>query len=437
MKKITLITACLCALMCVSCISLYSTGSYNSYYSDGIYYVPSKQPQQVVVIEQEPTIVETPVVVNSAPSPRVIEGYWLGGWDGSNSDLKRAYRIIENYPNGFGYMTNGADVAQSMAFSSDWNVFVADGRYWWFPTSSNYAMYTDFLFGPYPSSDLIFFDYSPYKWRVGVRFGATVGVTYSWGRGWYSTRYYAPWFYDPWFYDPWFYDPWHYDPWHHHYHHYGPYYGPHYGPGPHHGPHYGPGYGPGYRPYPPQHIRPQKPQGRPDGPGNGPKPNQNRPQGQWRPTTTPGGEQILRPGTTQRPSVGGGVVGGNGAPPKRDNKEQGAVRPSNNNTGTGTRVETSPKKENNKSSVTRPTNSNRVNITRPSKSNSNRTTVTRPTNSNTNRANITRPSNSSSSRVTRPTNSGSYRSGGFSRPTGGGAIRSGGGGGSSRVSRTR
>ena len=318
MKKRTIFIMCCMMYLCTSCIALYSSGSQNSYYSDGIYYAPPKTNQSVVVVNSQNTQqvvpatqsvenLQVPPAVQTIQSPQVIQGYWIGGWYGSEADLQRAYNIIQSYPNGFGYMTNGADVAESMAFSSDWNVFVSNNRYWWFPTSSNIDFYTDFLFGPYPSAQLVFFDYAPYRWSVNVRFGRGVTVNYGW---------YDPWYYDSWYYNPWYYNPWHYDPWYHH--HYTPHYGPHHGPhyNPHHGPHYdpyrpnhGPGYRPGHKPYP-EHTRPKKDNGPQKAPGHSPKPDPHRPnQGKWRPTTTPGGGQIVRPGTTQRPSTGGGVVG--------------------------------------------------------------------------------------------------------------------------------
>ncbi|MBP3420058.1 MAG: hypothetical protein J6K74_05685 [Marinifilaceae bacterium] len=461
MKRVTPIFASLCAWLCVSCISLYSTGTESGYYSDGIYYAPQKATKSVVVVNSTPA----PEPVYYTPK---IEGYWLGGWDGSEADLRRAYDIIGNYPNGFGYMvSNEASIAESMAFSSDWNVFVSNGRYWWFPTSLNYAIYTDFLFGPYPSADIVFFDYSPYRWRAGVRFGTSigigVGISYSVATPWY----YNPWYYDPWYYDPWYYGPHHYDPWcydpwyHHHHHYYDPYYGHHYPgyyPGPHHKPHH-PGYypGPGYRPHRPEHTRPHNPTG-PNKPGHSPKPEPgHRPnQGKWRPTTTPGGGQTITPGTTQRPGVGGGVVGGNGAP---DNKKDQIVRPgTTNGRPNGTRVDNNRPTQNNGNSrveSSRPTQngSGTTTVTRPGKSNSNKVArptgnsstsrVTRPSN-NSSSSRVTRPTNSGSSRVTRPSNSGSYRSGtptrsggsSISRPTGGGASRNVGGGGG-RISRTR
>lgn len=456
MRKNILLTACILALLLTSCISLYTAGG-SDYYSDGIYYTPPKTSKSIVVANApQPTYYEEPVVIASS-NPRVIEGYWMGGWDGSNADLERAYTIIQNYPNGFGYMAGGVNVAESMAFSSDWNVFVADGKYWWFPTTSNIEFYTDFLFGPYPSSNIVLHDYTPYNVNLKVK------VSLDWyNSSYYNPWYYSPWnyhhswYYDPWYYDPWHYDPWYYDPWHHH--HYGPtYYHPHHGPTYHH-PHHGPK--PGYRHYGPEHTRPNhapshgKPNRRPDdkhhgrndkpgkpGPSYKPsspnKPSNSRPnQGKWRPTTTPSGNQTITPGTTQRPSVGGGVVGGNGAP---KGNQDNIIRPSSNNNTAGNRVNNNDSRTNSVQKNNTTTTGNKVTRT-PANTKSNKVTntttnrartVSRPTNTNTNRA--TRPTGSSiqNRSISRPTG------GSISRPTGGGASRSVGGGGGSRISRTR
>ena len=442
MRRKIIFLVSLIALMLTSCISLYSTGSNSSYYSDGIYYTPSQPSKSVVVANApQPTYYEEPVVIASS-NPRVIEGYWMGGWDGSNADLERAYTIIQNYPNGFGYMAGGVNVAESMAFSSDWNVFVADGKYWWFPTTSNIEFYTDFLFGPYPSSNIVLHDYTPYNVNLKVN------VSLDWyNSSYYNPWYYSPWnyhhswYYDPWYYDPWHYDPWYYDPWNHHY--YGPsYHHPHHGPTYHH-PHHGPK--PGYYHYGPENTRPKhspshgKPNRRPDdrnhgrndklgkpGPTHKPsspnKPSNSRPnQGKWRPTTTPSGNQTITPGTTQRPSVGGGVVGGNGAPKGNTNN---IIRPNSNNTA-GSRINNNDSRTNsvqkNKSTIINKITNTTTNSAK---------TVSRPTNTNTSRA--TRPTGSSiqNRSISRPTG------GSVTRPTGGGASRSVGGGGG-KISRTR
>ena len=423
----------LTALMLTSCISLYTTGGNNSYYSDGIYYTPSQTSRSVVVANapQQPYYEEPAVIISS--NPRVIEGYWMGGWDGSNADLERAYTIIQNYPNGFGYMAGSVNVAESMAFSSLWNVFVSNGRYWWFPTTSNIEFYTDFLFGPYPSSNIVMYDYTPYntKLRVSVSFSL------------YGPSFYDPWYYNPWHHHSvWYYDPWYYDPWHHH--HYGPVYHPH------HGPTYRPAHGPkpGYYPYGPGNRRPDdrynkpgapkpgtpgKP-GTPNKPGKPGTPSNNRPnQGQWRPTTTPSGNQTITPGTAQRPSVGGGVVGGNGAP-QGNNNNNTIVRPKpTNDKTTGSRVEGN-KVIRAPETTTKATNTtNNKTVLRPTNTTTNRTT--KPTGGTVQNRSVSRPTGGSISRptggsISRPTG------GSISRPTGGGASRSVGGGGG-KISRTR
>ena len=413
MRRSMLFMVSFTALMLTSCISLYYTGGNDSYYSDGIYYTPTQNNRNVVIANAPQHInYEEPAVVISS-NPRVIEGYWMGGWNGSDADLNRAYTIIQNYPNGFGYMVGSANVAENMAFSSDWNVFVSNGKYWWFPTTSNIEFYTDFLFGPYPSSNIVLYNYTPYSTQLRVN--VSLGL--------YSPSLYTPWYYNPWhhrsvwYYDPWFYDPWHYDPWYYdpwYYHNYGPIPGHHhYGPGSPRPNHY-PGHGkPNIRPNDPHHNpgAPGKP-GTPNKPNKPGAPSNNRPnQGKWRPTTTPGGNQTITPGTTQRPSVGGGVVGGNGAP--QGNNNNTVVRPKPTNSTTGSRVKATNTTTNKTKTISRPTGTNTSRTTKPTGG-----TIQ-------NRGSISRPTGGGASRPT---------GGSISRPTGGGSSRSIGGG---NIGRTR
>ena len=70
------------------------------------------------------------------------DGYWIGGFKGSENDLEECARIMNRYPEGFAYFGNGYEIAQNLSFSSDWNVYTIDGRYWWFPSSSNVGLYS-------------------------------------------------------------------------------------------------------------------------------------------------------------------------------------------------------------------------------------------------------------------------------------------------------
>lgn len=80
----------------------------------------------------------------------INNGYWINEFHGSNADLERALRIIEQYPNGFGYFGNGSEIAQNLSFSNEWNVFTRDNKYWWFPSSLNINMYSSLQYSNYP-----------------------------------------------------------------------------------------------------------------------------------------------------------------------------------------------------------------------------------------------------------------------------------------------
>ena len=301
-------------------------------------------------------------------------GYWIGGFKGSDSDLREAARIIARYPDGFGYIANGEEIALNLSFSPDWNVYTDNGRYWWFPSYTNVKLYSSLLFGTYPqyiwtvvwdnpSYDVIAFD-SQFNFGLNIGWGSP---GWSFGLGW-NSGFYRPW-YNGWYNPYWsgWYDPWwgYYPGWGH----------PHW----HHPPHWGGGNHPGWNPpaQRPGNLRPNYGGGsiglRPNhGPGTSTRPNVtgrpntsiNRPNV----TTRPEGIQNRPNYSTSRPSTGVNV------------------RPS---TGTSTRpsVTTRP-------GTTRPTN----NISRPTNK------YTRPGNSSTGTNRYTRPSNSSTgtNRYTRP-----------------------------------
>ncbi|WP_065220034.1 MULTISPECIES: hypothetical protein [Butyricimonas] len=178
------------------------------------------------------------------------DGYWLGGFKGSDNDLEECVRIMNRYPEGFAYFGNGYEIAQNLSFSPDWNVFTLNGRYWWFPTNSNISLYNELIFGNYPKYawTMIWNDprFDSFAWSNRVSFGWDRWGwrgSFGWGSGWG----YDPFWNNYGYYG--FYDPWGWNSW-------GPNYGyypgwgyPHWGHRPgwgHHGPNWGyhrPGWG--------------------------------------------------------------------------------------------------------------------------------------------------------------------------------------------------
>lgn len=293
-------------------------------------------------------------------------GYWIGGFKGSDSDLKEAARIIARYPDGFGYIANGEEIALNLSFSPDWNVYTDNGRYWWFPSYTNVKLYSTLLFGTYPEYiwtvvwedpryDVIAFD-NQFNFGLNIGWGSP---GWNFGFGW-NSGFYRPWYngwYGPYWsgwYDPWwgYYPGWGYPGW-------GPphgHYPPHWGGGNHH-----PGGNiPSHRP---GNLRPNY-----GGGSIGLRPN-NRPGTNTRPNVTG------RPNTSvTRPNV-------NTRPNYSTSRPSTGVntRPS---TGTSTRpsVTTRP-------STTRPTNK----YTRPGTSSTGTNRYTRPSNSSTGTNRYTRP----------------------------------------------
>ncbi len=317
-------------------------------------------------------------------------GYWIGGFKGNDSDLQEAARIINRYPEGFGFISNGQDIALNLSISPDWNVYTDNGRYWWFPSSSNIRLYNTFLFGTYPKYIWTVVWNEPFydSWAFDATFnrGFSLGLNIGWGNpGWsfgfgWNSGWYRPWynpyygFYDPW-YDPWwggYYPGWGYPHWHH------PYWNhPHW-----HHPNWG-GHYPGWAP--PSSNRPNRPGNpRPNiGSGSiGLRPGINRPGSTTRPNYN-----NQRPGSSVRPGSESSRPGNNAG------TRPGMTRPNYNNGRPGT-VNPRPNYNTTRPTTTRPTNSNsRPTTVRPGNNgNTNRYTrpATRPntsTNTSTNRSN--------------------------------------------------
>lgn len=151
------------------------------------------------------------------------DGYWIGGFKGSDNDLEECVRIMNRYPEGFAYFGNGYEIAQNLSFSPDWNVYTVDNRYWWFPSSSNINLYSQLIFGNYPKYiwTTIWNDprFDSFAWSNRVSFGFGTGPFYGnsyWGNswGWNGTMGWGnSWGYDPFWNNGWGYNPWGWNSW--------------------------------------------------------------------------------------------------------------------------------------------------------------------------------------------------------------------------------
>lgn len=316
-------------------------------------------------------------------------GYWIGGFKGSESDIDEAARVIARYPEGFGYIGNGQDIATNLSFNSDWNVYTENGRYWWFPSNSNIDLYTTFIFGTYPKYNWVMAWNSPFydSWTFDSQFNINIG----WGSPslsiGFGTGFYNPW-YNNWYgpqYGGGWYDPWwgggYYPHWGHHHHHWD-------------GPHWGGNY--------PSWDKPS----RPTVPGIAQRPNLGggisgiRPNPGSRPTVNGVRPGVTRPnGSTSAPIYGGSVRPGSGTRPGSVGN-QPTTRPGN----VATRPSTGTVRPGNVQ--TRPATSTTV---RPTNSGVRPTNVTRPNNGQ-----YTRPATNSSSSVNRGNSSTSVKN--YSRP---------------------
>ncbi|WP_251622127.1 hypothetical protein [Odoribacter lunatus] len=327
-------------------------------------------------------------------------GYWIGGFNGTNSDLQEAARIISQYPEGFGFVANGQDIAMNLSFSPEWNVYTDNGRYWWFPTSSNVQLYNTFLFGTYPKYIWTVVWNEPFydSWAFDSHFN--VGLSFGWSRpGWsfgfgWNSGFYRPW-YDGWYgYSPYWNNwnrPWwgsHYYP---HWHHPHPYY-----------PHYA-GHHPNWAP--PANNRPNRPGNLRPSYGNssvGLRPGVNRPGNTTRPdynNSRPGsnvhpGSQTTRPNNTTvtRPNYNNGRPGTGTVRPNTQTVRPGTTRPTNSNSRpTVTRPNSSTTgSTNNASRYTRPATTNNKAATNQNgniKTYQRPTTNTRPTYNNSSSGN--------------------------------------------------
>lgn len=336
-------------------------------------------------------------------------GYWIGGYKGNESDLPEIQRIINQYPEGFGFIANSQDIAMNLAFDQDWNVYTDNGRYWWFPSSSNINLYTTLLFGTYPKYiwtviwDNPRFDSWAFNntFNSGFNLGFNLGWNspgWSFGIGW-NSGWYRPWggWYDP-FYNPWWgsswYPGWYYPHWHY--------------------PHWHPGHGGWYPPHGGGHF-PNRPPSNPLRPGGPIRPGFTRPGvgnsiSGIRPGGTRPGTGNVRPGTATRPSgtvrpgTGSSIRPGTGTTVRPGNT---TTRPSGLRPGGTTTIRPSGTLN---STTTRPGSTTRPNTnirpgatTRPAtRPNTSVRPATRP--NTTARPNtMTRPASGTGSSYTRPT----------------------------------
>lgn len=201
--------------------SVQQNATATAYAAGAVRYATQQQVERAEAIQ--------PGSVEVIPLPE-DDGYWIGGFHGSEYDLQECVRIMNRYPEGFAFFANGHEIALNLSFSTDWNVYTVNNRYWWFPSPSNIELYSRFLFGTYPTYVMTviwdaphfnvyafdrFYRFRP--WSAGIHWGLGWGYGgyYSWGYGGGYWGYYDPWYYDSWYY--WRHDPYRHRP-HHWYH---------------------------------------------------------------------------------------------------------------------------------------------------------------------------------------------------------------------------
>ena len=178
-----------------------STAYIAHYAEDDIYYIPGHDVSKDSHSSYENRRPE------KRTSPRrsqdgVIVGYWLNDFNGTEADMREIERIIDMYPNGFGYFANGNQIAIELSFDSDWNVFTdGNGRYWWFPSASNIALYSSLIMGTYPKYiwTVVWNEPRFDSWQFDNYFNTRFRTGWSWHLGWdhYYGYPHRGWRYDP------------------------------------------------------------------------------------------------------------------------------------------------------------------------------------------------------------------------------------------------
>ncbi len=286
------------------------------------------------------------------------QGYYHGGFSGSQNDFEYAERIRRFHNPKFTIHISDPGF-NNLYFMNpfDWNIYIDNNYAWVTPTWTN-SMYWNYMYGP------------SYSW--------------GWNRPWGWNSWYGP-----------YGNPWgrpHY-----------PYWGwnrPHY-PG-----YYPPYYYPSYRPHP------SKPSNRNPyyGSGNSVRPSTRPSNGYVRPSNSTRPSTGVRPSTTTRPSTG--VRPSTTTRPSTGVRPSTTTRPSNSTRPT---TVTRPSTSTRPSTVTRPSTTTRPTTTRPT---SQPSSTSRPS---TNQGSVfDRPSNSTPT-FSRPSGGSSYggSSGGSSSGRGG------------------
>ncbi|MFT5749822.1 MAG: hypothetical protein ACI93S_001093, partial [Ancylomarina sp.] len=125
------------------------------------------------------------------------QGYFIGEFNGTDSDLDDIERLREWYPQGFGYSDNsGYNLAMWLAGDSNWNVYVEGDKVWWTPSWTNFNNYNSFRFSPVRYGRQFAYNYPHYGSSFSFGFGFGIGSGYyndlywcnsfGWGNSYYG-----------------------------------------------------------------------------------------------------------------------------------------------------------------------------------------------------------------------------------------------------------
>jgi hypothetical protein len=114
------------------------------------------------------------------------QGYFIGEFNGTDSDLDDIERLRQWYPQGFGYYDNsGYNLAMWLANDPDWNVYVDGDKVWWTPTWTNFNHYNSYNFSPIRYGR--HFAYNSHNYGSNFGFGFGFGI----GHGFYDDFYWG------------------------------------------------------------------------------------------------------------------------------------------------------------------------------------------------------------------------------------------------------
>ena len=118
------------------------------------------------------------------------QGYFIGEFNGTDSDLDEIERLRQWYPQGFGYYDNsGYNLAMMLAGDSDWNVYVEGDKVWWTPTWTNFNHYNSFNFSPIRYGR--HFAYNSHNYGSSFGFGFGSGFGFGIGHGYHDNYYWG------------------------------------------------------------------------------------------------------------------------------------------------------------------------------------------------------------------------------------------------------